>query len=386
MENTAQHTAQDANRSNQATYLRNPQFRGKLIVDSLVRPEISLHLIKRLTGRLDDQDLPPGTRHSYTPLDVRHLKFAKYGIDGTKTTQNRPPMINTRMAKGGTGKTTVAANLATALSFMGYKVLAIDGDPQGSLTNMLGVDAMNEPVVHLGHLMRKWSETRGEIDFEAAIRPVFPGNMLDLIAADIHLTETDGWLMSQMQRETVVERMFEANKAFLSRYDVIVVDSAPGTTLLSLNIMVATRTQLAVVWLDRESLKALPILYSNVSEINSAYPAHASDIEIVANGYSGAYNHSKEALSLLMAGYQEHMNENVITQCTGFNRQQSLPGQESRGTIVEQEPYSLSAKTMFDLAWSMLGRYRIRLAGYEEFIPSARALNHATEAEMKEVA
>lgn len=356
-------------------FLRNPSFRGKLISECLVRPEITLHVIKRLTGRLDDQDLPAGTRHTYTPMDVRQLKMAKYGITDTKSVIARPPVINTRMAKGGTGKTMVAANLATALSYMGYRVLAIDCDPQGSLTNMLGVDAMNESVKHLGHLMKRWAETRGEIDFTDAIRPIFPGNMLDLIPADINLTEIDGWLIGQMQRETVVERMFEANKNFLSRYDVIITDSAPGTTLLSLNIMVATRTQLAVVMLDRESLKALPILYGNVQEINDAFPAYRSDIEIVANGYNGTFNHSKEVLSLLMAGYQNCINENVIAQSTAFHRQQSLPGQVSKGPIVEQEPNSPAAKTMFDLAWSLLGRYRIKLADYEEFIPSARAFN-----------
>lgn len=52
------------------------------------------------------------------------------------------------MAKGGTGKTTVAANLATAFAFMGYKTLMIDGDPQASLTNMMGIDASSEDITY----------------------------------------------------------------------------------------------------------------------------------------------------------------------------------------------------------------------------------------------
>ena len=41
--------------------------------------------------------------------------------------------------KGGVTKTTTSLNLATALGLMGKKVLAVDLDPQGSLTICAGV-------------------------------------------------------------------------------------------------------------------------------------------------------------------------------------------------------------------------------------------------------
>ena len=248
----------------------------------------------------------------------------------------------------------------------------IDADPQASLTNMMGIDASSEDIKHIGHLMEESVVNKGHADVVGATRSVFSDGMLDIIPADITLTNADGWLMNQMQRETVFDRLLTANTEFFGKYDVIVVDSAPGTSLLSMNIMVASRTQLAVCWLDRENLKALPILLGNVDEINAAYPNHASDVEIVANGYSAIYKQSKEALEVLVAKYPHQLNENVIQQFSGFHRQQALPGGESRGAVVEQDQNSPGAKAMLDLAKSLLGRYRITLAGFDESIPSTR--------------
>lgn len=352
------------------SHLRSPQFRAKLIIDQLIGPSISNYQLKKLAGK----ETGEGVRHLYTPMDVRKAKMALFGIEETKKLGSLPSIIDIRMAKGGTGKSTIAGNQAAALAFMGYKVLAIDGDPQASLTNMLGVDSSAEDIRHIGHLMMEAEASkRGEVSFETAVKHIYPGGMLDLIPADITLSAADAWLMTRVGNNTVFTRLVEANLDFFKQYDVVIIDSAPGTTLLAYNFMAACRTLLAVVWLDRESLKAMSLLTSNVAEINRAIPGLNLDIEIVANGFHPSYKHCREAISTLAASYPNKVNENVIPHFTGFVRQQSLLTEEAKGPLVEHDPYSAGAKAMFDLARGLLGRYQIKLAGWNEgVIPTPR--------------
>lgn len=349
--------------------LRSPQFRPRLVADQLILPAPSGYQLKKVTGK----ESGDGVRQTYTPADIRRAKLALYGIETeAASVQQLPPVIDIRMAKGGTGKSTVAGNQAVALSFMGYRVLAIDGDPQASLTNMLGVDSSADGIRHIGHLMMEAESSKtGEVDVGSAVAHIFPDGMLDLIPADITLTNADAWLMTRVGRDTVFSRLLESNRAFFQQYDVIIVDSAPGTTLLAYNFMAACKTLLAVVWLDRESLKAVNLLMSNVEEINRAIPGRSLDIEIVANGYHSSYKHCREAVSTLAASYPGKINENIIPHFAGFARQQALLTEEAKGPLVEQDPFSQGAKSMFELARSLVSRYGISLAGCQEVLKLA---------------
>lgn len=346
------------------THLRSPQFRPRLVIDQLfVQPAISNYQLRKYTGK----DAGEGVRQWYSPTDVRRAKIALHGITDESRSNTLPPVIDIRMAKGGTGKSTVAGNQAAAFAFMGYKVLAIDGDPQASLTNMLGVDSAEDGIRHIGHLMMAAeADKTGKVDFAGAVKSIYPDGMLDLIPADITLTEADAWLMTRVGRDTVFSRLIESNRDFFQQYDVIIIDSAPGTTLLAYNFMAACRTLLAVVWLDRESLKAVNLLMSNVEEINRAIAGRNLDIRIVANGYHPSYKHCREAIATLAASYPGKVNENIIPHYAGFARQQALLTEEAKGPLVEQDPFSPGSKSMFDLARSLLSHYRITLAGWDE--------------------
>lgn len=337
---------------------------------------VKLKLAKEFVGfvgkssefRLLFEKKPEQYHNIYTALDIRNARLKLSGInpDALQRERTLPPVINCRMAKGGTGKTTVCGGVASALAMFGYRVLMIDGDPQASLTNLFGINWATETITHIGELMLKFSR-KEDYKIEDAVIPLYEGNMLDLIASDISLVNTDSWLMSVTNREFVFKKFLDANIDFFSKYDVILIDSAPSTNLLTNALMCACQKILAVVWLDGQSLKAMQILASNVNELNDAFHSIGFhlDVHIVANGYHPSYNPCKEALSTLISSYPDKINNTVIPHAVSFMKQVELFKEENSGTVLEREPNSIAARAIIDLSKSLVKEYGIKLSGIQ---------------------
>ena len=341
--------------------MRPIEFKTSVAVD-LFGGEISAKKLHELVGR----EKPKGQHHMrYTPADLRvaRQEMATQGgaVMQSSPTLAVPPVLVTRMTKGGVGKTSTAVNIASALAMMGFRVLLIDADPQHSASDMvLGNGELLEVTHHIGYfLLKKSSESDQELP--SAIIPIFEGGFLSLLPSDMTLAEADAMLLAQMSSHERAHRFFARNAEFLGQnFDVIVVDTAPGTTPVGLAFTYAAKTAgkiVSVVEPVGDCIRALESLSSNLAEIKAATDA-VIKMEIIINKYHPSMRHVRENMGVIYTQYGMMLNDTIIPQFSGFARQMDPENKASR-PLVESDPTSVGAKAMIDIAKSMVKSFNI---------------------------
>lgn len=159
--------------------------------------------------------------------------------------------------KGGVGKTTTNINLCSYLAMNGYKVLAIDIDPQGNTTSGLGLD--KRKINYSMYDVLTSNVSLSEIIKKSEIIDNFyiaPSNM-NLAAAEVEI-------VGQEEREKVLKNKIDEIK---DQYDFIFIDCPPSLGVLTLNALTASNSVLIPIQCEFYALEGVGQLMSTVQLI-----------------------------------------------------------------------------------------------------------------------
>ena len=147
-----------------------------------------------LEGKGPEVDVGPHGRRSYSIEDIQSLRTyldasgkAERRYVPARSANEHLQVIAVVNFKGGSGKTTTSAHLAQYLALRGYRILAIDLDPQASLSALHGV----QPEFDIGENETLYGAIRysgQRRDLKEVIRRTYFTN-LDLVPANLELTE-----------------------------------------------------------------------------------------------------------------------------------------------------------------------------------------------------
>jgi len=217
-----------------------------------------------------------GGRRFYTAEQMQELRFYldKNGkADAKKYVPHRKPGEKLQVVavvnfKGGSGKTTTATHLAQHLALTGHRVLAVDLDPQASLSALFGFQPELDKNPSLYDAIR-YDEDRKPIT-DIILPTNFPG--LDIIPANLELQEYEYDTPLAMQTSEEGKRFFTRfGKALTEvdpRYDVVIVDCPPQLGYLTLTALTAATSVLITVhpqMLDLMSMSQFLLMLGNIT-------------------------------------------------------------------------------------------------------------------------
>lgn len=199
----------------------------------------------------------PNGRRLYSVDDIDELRrvLDEGGKGAPKYVRHRRSgeklqIVSVMNFKGGSGKTTTSAHLAQYLALRGYRVLAIDLDPQASLSALFG----HQPELDVGegetlYGAIRYDDSRRHIS-EIVRATYTPG--LHVVPGNLELMEFEHTTPKALGERTQDSSMFfsrigESLADIESAYDIVIIDCPPQLGFLTLSALCAATAVLITV-------------------------------------------------------------------------------------------------------------------------------------------
>ena len=202
--------------------------------------------------------------------------------------------ISVLSQKGGTGKTTAVRTLTDVFRRVDLRVLAIDLDPQGNLSDYLDVDPEASPTI--GDVLS------GRATAPAAVHD-------GIIPANLGLAEAELALGGKMGRELALKK---ALRGMRDDYDVILIDCPPALGLLTVNALVASDHALISAEAQYFSLQGVEQALEVIELARENLNADLEWLGVVLNIADMRTRHSREAFASLRQHFGEKLLDTTI--------------------------------------------------------------------------
>ena len=243
--------------------------------------------------------------------------------------------------KGGVAKTTTTLNLGVAFAEKGFRVLAIDLDPQGNLTMSQGLNpdeitrSMYDVLVH-----------------RVPIEEITQTAEIDIAVSSIDLAGAEMALSSMIGRERALDKALVTAR---ENYDYVLIDTPPSLGLLTINALVASTGVIVPVQTEYLSLRGLVQLENTLAMIRENLNPNVGIEGILPTMYDPRLLHSKEAVEILEENFGELVFKTKIKKTVRY-AEAPVKG----NSVLKYEPTGSAAKAYRDLAKEVLSGAQAR--------------------------
>lgn len=214
--------------------------------------------------------------------------------------------------KGGVGKTTTVLNLATALAFLGKKVLVIDADPQGNLTICAGV---NNPDHLKNTTYSLLSSILDEEDLPDPAEFILSCEYFDIIPSNISLSAIELNRGHEIGCERALKSLLDPLN---DQYDYMLIDTSPSLGILTVNAITASDFVLITVTPQLLSAIGLKLLIKTIDKVKKHINPTVQIAGVLMTMCDTRTNLYKDVSEIIEETYREkiHIFETVIPPST----------------------------------------------------------------------